>query len=168
MTRTAGSPAAAVLRQRKIAFELHEYHHEDRSSDYGDEAVRALSASLGCLPSAIFKTLVWQVDDRPCVAVVPVPDRVSAKLLAAALGGRRAGIADRSLAERISGSVLGAISPLALRRAVPIVIDASATGHDRVFVSAGRRGLEIEIAPDDLAEVTGARIAPLVSGASAG
>lgn len=114
---------------------------------YGLEAAGA----LGIDPARMFKTLVATVDgDRLVAAVVPVDRQLDPKRLAAAVGGRSAALAERGDAERASGSVIGGISPLAMRRRLPLVVDTSAMGHPTVFVSAGRRGLQLELAPDDL------------------
>jgi len=153
-----------ALHNLGIAFELHRFEHDSRSTDYGHEAARELTKALGCAPSSIFKSLVWSVDGSACVVVVPVLAKVSAKRLAAAMGGRKAVIADADLAERIGGSVLGAITPLALRRDVPILVDSTIHGNDRVFLSAGRRGMEVSLKPEDLIRATSAEIAPLISG----
>lgn len=114
---------------------------------YGLEA----AAALGVDPARMFKTLVATVDgDRLVAAVVPVDRQLDPKRLAAAVGGRSAALAEPGHAERASGSVIGGISPLGMRRRLPLVVDTSAMGHPTVFVSAGRRGLQLELAPDDL------------------
>jgi len=160
-SHSSGSPAAAYLRERGVAFDLHKFHHDDRADDYGPEAVRQLTTALDCDPFAIFKSLVWSVDASICLALVPVPSRVAAKKLASAMNARRAELADSRTAERISGSALGAISPFSMRRRVPVVIDESAKQLDRMFVSAGRRGLEIAINPADAIAITDALVSPI-------
>jgi len=157
----SGSPAAAYLREHQVDFELHTFDHDDRTEDYGPEAVRHLTTALDCDPYAIFKSLVWSVDGRHCLALVPVPSRVAAKKLASAMNARRAELADSRTAERISGSALGAISPFSMRRQVPVVIDDSVHQLDRMFVSAGRRGLEIALDPADAIAITGALVSPI-------
>jgi len=119
----------------------------------------AVAAELAADPDRVFKTLVVMVDDAPAVAIIPVVARLSMKSIARAVGGKRALLAETAAAERITGYVQGGISPFAQRRRLPTVLDVSAVDHDTVFVSGGKRGVQIEIAPDDLVELTGARIA---------
>lgn len=122
---------------------------------YGAEAAHA----LGVDPARVYKTLLAGVDGAPTVAVLPVGARLDLKALAAAVGGKRAEMADPSAAERLTGYVVGGISPLGQRRRLPTVVDASATSHPTVLVSAGRRGLDVELAPADLVRLTGALVA---------
>src|SRR5258708_37542276 len=147
-----GTPATTVLKQRKVAHRLHTYEHDERATSYVLEA----AAALGIDPALCFKTLVADVDGTLTVAVVPVTGSLDLKALAAAVGGKRAAMADPSAAERSSGYVRGGISPLGQRKRLRTVIDASASALATMFVSAGRRGLEIELAPTDLAALTGA------------
>jgi Cys-tRNA(Pro)/Cys-tRNA(Cys) deacylase len=114
--------------------------------------------ALGLEPATVFKTLVADVDGKLTVAIVPVEHQLDLKALAAALGAKKAQMADVKAAERTTGYVAGGISPLGQRRALPTLIDSSATGHATIYVSAGRRGLEIELAPGDLQELTGATV----------
>ncbi|MFV2121905.1 Cys-tRNA(Pro) deacylase, partial [Streptomyces sp. Act-28] len=123
----------------------------------GAEAAEALGVS----PDRVFKTLVADVDGALTVAVVPVAGRLDLKALAAAVGGKRAVMADPAAAERTTGYVRGGISPLGQRKRLPTVLDASASRHETICVSAGRRGLEVELAPAHLAELTGAVLAPV-------
>jgi Cys-tRNA(Pro)/Cys-tRNA(Cys) deacylase len=109
----------------------------------------------------VYKTLLAVVDGRLTVAVVPVADRLDLKALATAVDGKRAELAEPAVAERATGYVVGGISPLGQRRRLPTVVDASASGHERVLVSAGRRGLDVELAPADLVRLTGAVLAPI-------
>jgi Cys-tRNA(Pro)/Cys-tRNA(Cys) deacylase len=109
----------------------------------------------------VFKTLVADVDGTLTVGVVPVVRQLDLKALAAAVGGKKARMADVSAAERATGYVAGGISPLAQRKRLPIVVDESAHGFETVFCSGGRRGLEIEIAPGDLIRLAGAVVAPI-------
>jgi Cys-tRNA(Pro)/Cys-tRNA(Cys) deacylase len=119
---------------------------------------------LGLAPARVFKTLIAAVDDRQLtVAIVPVTARLNLKALAAAAGGKRAEMADPAAAERATGYVLGGISPLGQRRRLPAVLDASALDHATIFVSGGRRGLEIELAPADLVGLTAATVASIAS-----
>jgi Cys-tRNA(Pro)/Cys-tRNA(Cys) deacylase len=155
-----GTPATALLVRRKVAHRLHEYRHDPRAGSYGAEAAHA----LGIPPARCFKTLVADVDGALSVAVVPVTGGLDLKALAAALGGKRAAMADPALAERTTGYVRGGISPLGQRRALPTVVDESAAAFDTVYVSAGRRGLQVELAPADLVRLTGARMARIATG----
>ena len=111
---------------------------------------------MGVSPDRVFKTLVAEVDGALTVAVVPVAGTLDLKALATALGGKRAAMADPAAAERTTGYVRGGISPLGQRKKLPTVLDASAEGHATICVSAGRRGLEVELAPADLAALTDA------------
>jgi Cys-tRNA(Pro)/Cys-tRNA(Cys) deacylase len=159
-----GTRALDALRRAKVAYTAHEYearepHGRDRDAprSYGDEAASA----LGVDPERIHKTLVASVDGRLVVAVVPVAAELDLKALAAAVGGRRAEMADPADAERATGYVRGGISPIGGRRLLATVVDAAAETWDTIYVSAGRRGLQVELAPDDLVRVTGAAIAPI-------
>ncbi|MGA0209401.1 MAG: YbaK/EbsC family protein [Candidatus Nanopelagicales bacterium] len=153
----SSTPALILLSERGVEHEVHEYEHDPASTDFGQEAARRMQVDA----RQVFKTLIWQVDERPCVAVVPVSTTVSPKKLAAALGARRAHLVDIATAQRLSGSVVGAISPLGLRRSLDVGVDASALDHRRVFVRAGRRGVEISLPPQTLIELTGATVASI-------
>jgi Cys-tRNA(Pro)/Cys-tRNA(Cys) deacylase len=152
-----GTPATALLTKQKIAFTVHSYVHDARAAGFGTEAANA----LGIPPGRCFKTLVSEVDSVLTVAVVPVDGSLDLKALAAALGGKRAAMADPVLAERTTGYVRGGISPLGQRKRLRTVIDASARQWPTLYVSAGRRGLEIELAADDLARLTDATFAAI-------
>lgn len=158
-----GTPAIDALETAGVAHTVHEYlaglsdpRGHDRKA-WGEEA----AAALGIAPDRVFKTLVAELDGKLVAAVVPVGRELDLKRLAATLGGRRAVLAAPAAAERASGSVVGGISPLAMRRALPTVVDATAAEHPTVFVSAGKRGLQVELAADDLVRLTGATVAPL-------
>lgn len=160
----AATPAVRVLEKARVAYVLHTYDPDDhpasspaRPLGFGEAAV----AALGSDPARVFKTLVARVDGALMVAVVPVAGQLDLKALAAAVGGRKAAMADPADAERSSGFVRGGISPLGQRRALPTVVDASALGFDTVLVSGGRRGLQVELAPGDLVALTGARTADI-------
>ena len=155
--QSGGTPATVALTRAGVGFTLHAYEHDPRAASYGDEAAEA----LGLDPQRVFKTLMATVDGRLAVAVVPVAGRLDLKALASALGGSKAVMADVAAAERATGYVAGGISPLGQKRLHPTVVDESALGHASVYVSAGRRGLDLEIAPDDLVAVTGAIIASI-------
>jgi Cys-tRNA(Pro)/Cys-tRNA(Cys) deacylase len=152
-----GTPATVAAARAGVAFRLHAYEHDPAAASYGEEAARA----LGTDPARVFKTLVAEVDGTLTVAMVPVSSSLALKALAAAVGGKRAAMADPAAAERATGYVRGGISPLGQRRRLPAVLDASAAAFGTVFVSAGRRGLEIELSPADLTALTGARTAEI-------
>ena len=151
----AGTPAVKVLEKAKVAHTLHPYDpdHPD-AHGYGEAAV----AALGADPRQVFKTLLARVDGALTVAVVPVAGMLDLKALAAAVGGRKAVMADPTDAERTTGYVVGGISPLGQRKRLPTVVDESALDFDTVFVSGGRRGLDIELAPGDLVALTAATV----------
>ncbi|MEU4320121.1 Cys-tRNA(Pro) deacylase [Nocardia fluminea] len=147
-----------------IAHKVHSYSHDPRADSYGDEAVDALGDALGVRAAQIFKTLVIELSSGAlAVAVLPVPARLSLKAAAAALGASKASMADKTKAERTTGYVLGGVSPLGQRKKLPTVVDASALDWDRVLCSAGKRGLEIELAPADLVRACAAVTAPITS-----
>jgi Cys-tRNA(Pro)/Cys-tRNA(Cys) deacylase len=152
-----GTPATALLKRQRVVHTVHEYRHDPRAASYGSEAAEALDID----PARCFKTLVAEVDGALVVGVVPVTGALDLKALAAAVGGKRAAMADPAAAERATGYVLGGISPLGQRKRLPVVLDTSMYDHATVYVSAGRRGLEIELAPADLLAATGARVAPI-------
>lgn len=156
----APTPAVAALNRAEIAYTLRSYEHDPRTTDFGDEVVRA----LGQDPARVFKTLVASIDGRLVVGVVPVGGQLDLKALAAATGGKRATMAAVAQAERSSGYVAGGISPVGQRKRLTTVVDSSADGFPTVFVSAGRRGLQLEIAPADLVQVCGALLAPISDG----
>lgn len=158
MSPAAGpTPAVTVVALAGVSYELHRYDHDPDEDAYAAEAADA----LGVPPERLFKTLVAALDDRPVVAIVPLSAKLDLKALAAALGGRRAVMAHPVEAERVTGYVVGGISPLGQKRRLPTVIDASAEAWETIYVSAGRRGLELELAPADLARLAGGRIAPI-------
>ena len=159
-----GTPAIDLVRGAGVAHAVREYaaperhgRARDERPDYGRDA----AAALGVDPATIFKTLVVDVDGRLFAAVVPVDGELDLKAMAAAVHGRRATLADPAAAERASGSAVGGISPLAPRRPWSVVLDASAQLHSTVLVSAGRRGLQLELAPADLAHLTRATVAAI-------
>lgn len=152
-----GTPATAALTAAGLPFTLHPYEHDPRAESYGLEAAEA----LGLDPARVFKTLMANVDGRLAVAVVPVSGKLDLKALAKALGGSKAAMADQAAAERATGYVVGGISPVGQKRAHPTVVDESALAHPTVYVSAGRRGLDLGLAPADLVAVTSATTAPI-------
>ncbi|WP_300019222.1 Cys-tRNA(Pro) deacylase [Pseudonocardia sp.] len=151
-----GTPATALLARHGVPHSVHTYEHGSGQA-YGPEAAEL----LGLDPARVFKTLVAKVDGALTVGVVPVTGSLDLKALAAAVGGKRARMADVAAAERATGYVAGGISPLGQRKRLPTVLDASAQALETLFCSAGRRGLEVELAPADLARLTGATFAPI-------
>jgi Cys-tRNA(Pro)/Cys-tRNA(Cys) deacylase len=154
-----GTPATALLAKQKIEHRLHGYDHDPKHESYGTEAAEA----LGVESARVFKTLVADVDGALTVGVVPVTGQLDLKALAAAVGGKRARMADAAAAQRATGYVLGGISPLGQRSRLPVVIDESVKAFETVFCSAGRRGLELELAPEDLIRLTKAVLAPIAA-----
>jgi Cys-tRNA(Pro)/Cys-tRNA(Cys) deacylase len=159
----AATPAIAALVTAGLPHEVLRYHHDPRNESFGDEAVTELASAIGAAADQIFKTLVIAVPSGLAVAVLPVPHRLSLKAAAAALGVPRAEMADRAAAERSTGYVLGGISPVGQRRPLPTVVDASALRWDRVMCSAGKRGLEVALAPGDLVRLTNAVTADILA-----
>ncbi|KOV81967.1 Cys-tRNA(Pro) deacylase [Nocardia sp. NRRL S-836] len=152
-----GTPATALLDKQRVAHTLHSYEHDPRHESYGLEAAEA----LGLVPGRVFKTLVAEVDGKLAVGVVPVTVQLDLKALAAALKGKKAKMAVVADAERATGYVAGGISPLGQKKRLPVVVDASALEFETVFCSAGRRGLEVEIAPAELVRLTNAVVASI-------
>jgi Cys-tRNA(Pro)/Cys-tRNA(Cys) deacylase len=154
-----GTPATVAVAKAKVEHRIHEYRHDPAAPSYGLEAAER----LGVDPAGVFKTLVADVDGRLVVAVVPVAARLDLKALAAAAGGRKAVMAEGADAERATGYVVGGISPLGHRKRLPVFLDESMRDRTMVLVSAGRRGLELELAPGDLASLAGGTFAPLAT-----
>lgn len=154
-----GTPATALLARQKITHRLYPYPHDPRADSYGEEAATA----LGVDPGRLFKTLIASIDGHLVCAVVPVSGRLDLKALAAAAGGKRAVMADAGAAQRATGYVLGGISPLGQKTRLPVVVDASALEYSSVFVSAGKRGLQVELAPGDLVRLTAAITASIAT-----
>lgn len=152
-----GTPATVALTTAGVSFTVHAYDHDPSHPSYGEEAAEAMGVS----PDRVFKTLVADVDGTLTVAVVPVAGSLDLKALATAVAGKRAAMADPTLAERTTGYVRGGISPLGQRKRLPTVLDASASAHESICVSAGRRGLEVELSPADLTHLTNATLAPI-------
>ncbi|MFC8371164.1 MULTISPECIES: Cys-tRNA(Pro) deacylase [unclassified Streptomyces] len=155
--QSGGTPATVALTAAGVPFTVHSYEHDPAHPSYGEEAAEAMGVS----PDRVFKTLVADVDGTLTVAVVPVAGQLDLKALASAVGGKRATMADPTLAERTTGYVRGGISPLGQRKKLPTVVDDSATRHETICVSAGRRGLEVELTPTDLTTLTSATLAPI-------
>jgi len=152
------TPAINAARKAGIALAVHEYVHDPSADAYGEEAADVLGVGY----DQVFKTLVANLSDgRLAVAVVPVSRRLDLKALAMAFGVKRAGMAAAMDAERATGYVVGGISPLGQRRRLPMVLDESALAFEIIYVSAGRRGLEIALAPSDLIRLSNARMAAI-------
>ena len=162
-----GTRAIDVLRAAGTAHTVHEYDHDPAAVAGGRQTVARTgygleaAAALGADPARVFKTIVAEVDGAAAVGIVPVTAELDLGALARALGGKRATLAELAAAERATGYVAGGISPLGQRRRLPTVLDASALGFATVFVSGGRRGLDVELAPDDLVALTGGRVAAI-------
>ncbi|MEV7428850.1 Cys-tRNA(Pro) deacylase [Nocardioides sp. NPDC092400] len=155
--RAGGTPATVALGAAGIAFTTHEYEHDPRAASFGLEAAEA----LGLDPACVFKTLMASCDGRLVVGIVPVDRQLDLKALARALGGSKAAMAEVAAAERATGYVAGGISPLGQKRVHPTVVDATALEHPTVYVSGGRRGLDLGLAPGDLVTATDAVVAPI-------
>jgi Cys-tRNA(Pro)/Cys-tRNA(Cys) deacylase len=151
------TPAIAAAQRAGIAFLLHEYVHDPTAESYSGEAAEALGAD----PARVYKTLVASVDGNLVVALVSAEQSLDLKALATAVGGKRARMAPVADAERATGYVAGGISPLGQRRALPCVMDESALQGEHMFISAGRRGLEMQLSPSDLRRVARARVAAI-------
>jgi Cys-tRNA(Pro)/Cys-tRNA(Cys) deacylase len=149
----ASTPAIAAAERAGIAFRTHAYEHDPKADSYGLEAAQ----KLGLDAARVFKTLVVDVDGGLGVAIVPVAAQLDLK----ALGGKRTALADRAAAERATGYVLGGISPLGQRKRLPTTLDESALAHETIFVSAGKRGVEIELSPGDLVRLTDGEVRPI-------
>ncbi|MDY0912580.1 Cys-tRNA(Pro) deacylase [Rathayibacter festucae] len=152
-----GTPATLALAAAGIAFVPREYRHDPGAASYGAEAAEA----LGVEPERVFKTLLVDVDGELVVGIVPVTGSLGLKELAAAVGGKRAAMADPALAQRRTGYVLGGISPIGQKTRHRTVLDETAELYDTVLVSGGRRGFDIELAPADLVAATGAILADI-------
>jgi Cys-tRNA(Pro)/Cys-tRNA(Cys) deacylase len=148
------TPAVALLDREKVPYTLHAYEHDPKAPSYGLEAAE----KLGLDPARVFKTLLADVDGTLVVCVVPVERQLDLRAL-----GKRAQMAKPAQAERATGYVVGGISPLGQRKRLQTVVDESALGFETIHVSAGRRGLEVELDPRDLVRLTSARVAPCAS-----
>ncbi|HYJ74701.1 MAG TPA: Cys-tRNA(Pro) deacylase [Kineosporiaceae bacterium] len=157
----AGTPATQVLARDGAPHTLRAYDHDPTARERGLSFGMEAALALGLEPAQVFKTLLADVDGRLVVAVVPVDRSLDLKALAAAVRGKRAVMAEPADAERATGYVVGGISPLGQRRPLPTVVDASALEWATVLVSAGRRGLDVELAPADLVRLTSAVTAPV-------
>jgi Cys-tRNA(Pro)/Cys-tRNA(Cys) deacylase len=150
----APTPAVATVEREGIGFTLHEYDHEPGAASFGEEAAEKLAVD----PARLFKTLVVSVDGELAVAMVPVSTQLDLKAL-----GKRAKLADKGQAQAATGYVTGGTSPLGQRKKLPTHLDASALEHETILVNAGRRGLQMELDPRDLARLTDARVHEIAS-----
>ncbi len=146
-----------ALERAGVAFTQHTYEHDPAATSYGLEAAQA----LGLDPSAVFKTLLAEVDGRLVVGIVPVTGQLDLKALASSIGGKRASMADPAAAERTTGYVVGGISPIGQKKRLPTVLDSSALDLSTVYVSGGKRGLDLGLDPRDLVSLLEARVAPI-------
>ncbi|HUC57828.1 MAG TPA: Cys-tRNA(Pro) deacylase [Streptosporangiaceae bacterium] len=152
-----GTRATQRLTMLGIPYSLHRYQHDQRAGSYGVEAATA----LGVPPEQVFKTLIVSVDGVLTTAVVPVAGQVNLKALADAVGGKKAEMAQTAVAERATGYTVGGISPIGQRKSLPVVLDSSALELPVIYCSAGQRGLQVRLAPDDLILATGAKVAAI-------
>ena len=159
-TKAGVTPAVRAATDAGVLVGVHSYAHDPGHPSYALEAAEA----MGVEPERVFKTLVADVDGRLVVGLVPVSGQLDLKALAGAVGGKRATMADLAAAERSTGYVRGGISPLGQRKPLTTVVDRSATDHDTIVISGGRRGLSLELAPAELIRLTGARTAAIGRG----
>ena len=152
----AATPAIAVLLAAEIPHEVLRYRHDPQNESFGQEAVDELAAVEGVNPEQVYKTLIIAVPKGLAVAVLPVPAKLSLNAAATALGVPKAKMADRVSAERSTGYVIGGISPFGQRRPLPTVVDDSALHWDRILCSAGKRGWDVAVHPQDLIRLTNA------------
>ncbi|MCW2627761.1 MAG: ybaK/ebsC protein [Mycobacterium sp.] len=150
----AATPAIAALLAAQVPHEVLQYKHDPRNESFGEEAVEELGQIEGVNREQVFKTLVIALPKGLAVAVIPVPSKLSLKAAAAALGVSKATMADRAAAQRSTGYVIGGISPFGQRKPLPTVVDASALRWDRVLCSAGKRGWDVVVHPQDLIRLT--------------
>jgi len=152
----AATPGIAALLKAGVPHEVVKFEHDPRESSFGAEAVHALTEAGGVAPEQIYKTLVIAVPNGLAVAILPAAARLSLKAAASALGLAKASMAEPAAAERATGYVVGAISPFGQRKPLPTVVDAGALAWERVYCSAGRRGWDVAVSPEDLLRLTGA------------
>lgn len=152
----AATPAIAALLTAEVPHEVLQYKHDPRNEAFGEEAVEELAGVEGIDPQQVFKTLVISLPKGLGIAVLPVPAKLSLKAAASALGVSKAAMAERAAAERATGYVIGGISPFGQRKPLPTVVDASALQWDKVLCSAGKRGWDVAVHPQDLIALTNA------------
>ena len=155
-----GTPATTALTRAGVSYVTHTYEHDPDASSYGDE----MAAATGVPRERVFKTLLAEVDGRLVVGIVPITGHLDLKALATQLGRKRLVMADPAVAERSTGMVVGGISPVGQKRLLPTVVDESAMAQERVLVSGGRRGLDVELSPQDLVRLTQAVVGSIAAG----
>lgn len=152
------TPAIDLVIKMNVAHKVHQYKHDPAAESYGLEAAEKLAVD----PDQVFKTLVVKLDnDFLCVAILPVESMLSMKLVAKAVGVKKAAMANKGEVQRVTGYVLGGVSPLGQKKRLKTVLDTSAQNFQTIFVSAGKRGLEIELSPQDLAKLLAAKSADI-------
>ncbi|MEL7291986.1 MAG: Cys-tRNA(Pro) deacylase [Pseudomonadota bacterium] len=154
------TPAINLAKKKKVAHTIHQYEHDPRSESYGLEAAEV----LGQDPTTVFKTLLFSLNGEArnlAVAIIPVDQKLNLKLAAKAAKAKKAEMADPEIAQKTTGYVVGGISPLGQKKALPTFIHSSALEKETMCVSAGKRGLEIELTPKDLAQLTRAQFVEL-------
>ena len=159
----SGTPATSALALAGIPYIEHAYQHDPGATNFGLEAADALALSRSIEPERVFKTLLADVDGRLVVGIVPVTGKLDLKALAAAVRGKKATMADPAVAERRTGYVVGGISPIGQKTPHPTVLDETAELWDTVFVSGGRRGLDLGLAPSELVRITAATVAAIAA-----
>lgn len=153
------TPAVMAAKKAKINYKIHEYKHDSRSESYGLEAAEKLNVD----PKLVYKTLVVDTGDMLAVAILPVENSLNLKKIATALKCKKAAMADKMKVQKVTGYVLGGVSPLGQKKSLTTVIDASSENLANMMVSAGKRGLEIELVPQDLASLTRGSFADIVA-----
>jgi Cys-tRNA(Pro)/Cys-tRNA(Cys) deacylase len=153
----AMTPAIRALEAAKVPFSVHEYDRGDELRDFGREAAEA----LGLDDDRVFKTLIVTADGSELVAVVPVSGQLSLKAVGAVLGAKRVEMCDRDRAQRLTGYVIGGISPFGQKRKLPMIVDETCELFDTVYVSGGKRGVDVEVTPADLVALTAATVAAI-------
>lgn len=151
------TPATRALDAARIAYRLATYDYDPDAPRVGLQAAE----SLGVAPERVLKTLMAEVDGKPVCAVLASDKEVAMKRLAAAVGGKSAAMMKPADAERITGYRVGGVSPFGQKRKSPVVVDAAALAHDKVFVNGGQRGLQAELSPKDLVAALGATVAEI-------
>lgn len=150
------TPAINTAKKAKVDFNIHEYSHDPESDSYGQEAAE----KLGVSPDQVFKTLVVSMNAKDLgVAVLPVSCQLNLKFFARAMGIKKAAMADKKLVEKTTGYILGGVSPIGQKKRLPTVVHDTAKNFKTIFVSAGKRGLDLELSPEDLVELTGGKFA---------
>jgi Cys-tRNA(Pro)/Cys-tRNA(Cys) deacylase len=157
----AATPALAALIAAGVPHDVVKFGHDPRQHSFGIEAVHALTKAGNIAAEQIYKTLIIAVPDGLAVAILPASSKLALKAAAAALGVTKASMAEPAVAQRVTGYVVGAVSPFGQRAPLPTVVDSAALNWDRVYVSAGRRGWDVAVAPRDLVRVTGAATAQI-------